>query len=144
MPASCSRLRHRSTAAERPGPLLAEAKLRSGTDLVRKLLPIHIDPSLNDLETSLADAFCLQKSLFQEETTPHNAAMKAISEDYVTGDESFLRKVHASGVYVQQISDLTQTALMPALAAARAARFAADARRNDMLTQLQQVRAREL
>lgn len=63
--------------------------------------------------------------------------MQALSAQSATSpDELLLQQCHASSVVVQGLIDLTQTALVPALAAVHVARFGLEARRTDALAAL--------
>jgi BRCC36 C-terminal helical domain len=128
--------------AELPFSRRAEAKARAGTDLVRKLLPLRLDGALHSPLSSLEDAHALQRSLFREEVAPYEAAVcgaAAAADAQLSDDEAVLKRQYAAGIYVTAVADLMATALMPALAAARAARFTAEARRADALAQLAQL-----
>jgi UDP-N-acetylmuramoylalanine-D-glutamate ligase len=114
--------------------------MREGTEMVRKLLPVHIAPELHNPRTCTADAQELQQSLYLEETQPYQAAVNAVGGElaYLSHDEWQMRKQYAASIYLMALMDLTQTALAPALAAARASRFTLESKRAELIEQLTQ------
>ena len=119
----------------------AEAQERAGTDLVRKVLPFSLRASSNDDGDTLEDSHRLQTALFHEEHLPLQAAAAAVKRETasLSFDDSFLRQQHAHGMYVQALSELMQSAVVPGLAAVRADRFTAEQRRSALLTRLQRA-----
>lgn len=101
-----------------------------------------MDASLDDGPAALADAAALQDILFQEEARPYHAARRALAAaaEGVGPDELLLARQHAGALYAQGLTELLQTALLPALGAVRGLRCTAEQERTQLLRRLEYAR----